>query len=126
MPRFRGSGHDKSKTQNPEVKYFDKYTPLLKKLTYGSEEYTQSLADLKPALDHHYSANHHHPEHHDQGICGMNLVDVIEMFCNWLALPERNIEKHVKQYNFSKQLIQILLNTVELFEEESTEEKGEQ
>ena len=32
-------------------------------LTYGSDEYKACLTEMKPALDHHYAANRHHPEH---------------------------------------------------------------
>ncbi len=55
--------HDRSKTESPEVECFDEYTPKLKGATYGSDEYKQWLAEMKPALDHHYAANRHHPEH---------------------------------------------------------------
>lgn len=56
--------HDRSKLLPPEKEMFDEVTGKLRGLTYGSEEYKQSLADLKPALDHHYAHNSHHPEHY--------------------------------------------------------------
>ena len=60
--------HDNSKLYDPEKPLFDKMTPRLKGLTYGSEEYKKSLAELKPALDHHYAHNSHHPEYYKNGI----------------------------------------------------------
>lgn len=55
--------HDQSKLLPPEVDTFVEFTPKLKGSTYGSEEYKGFLADMKPALDHHYSHNRHHPEY---------------------------------------------------------------
>ena len=60
----RAKQHDKSKLEEPEKSTFDYATPRLAGSTYGSEEYKGFLAELKPALDHHYAANSHHPEHY--------------------------------------------------------------
>jgi hypothetical protein len=57
--------HDQSKLLPPEVDTFVEFTPKLKGATYGSEEYKGFLAEMKPALDHHYSHNRHHPEFFD-------------------------------------------------------------
>ena len=54
--------HDRSKLAPPEVAAFTEYTPKLAASTYGSEEYKQFLEGMKPALDHHYAHNRHHPE----------------------------------------------------------------
>jgi membrane-associated HD superfamily phosphohydrolase len=59
--------HDRSKLTTPEVSTFTEYTPKLAGSTYGSEEYKQFLQGMKPALDHHYSKNRHHPEFHAKG-----------------------------------------------------------
>lgn len=113
--------HDKSKLESPEKELFDKYTPLLKSLTYGSEEYKESLVNLKPALDHHYTNNSHHPEHYENGIDGMCLIDVVEMLCDWLAAVKRtdngdiykSLEINRTRFNMSDQLYSILKNTVD-------------
>lgn len=60
----RSALHDESKLQEPEKSAFDLATPRLAGSTYGSDEYKGFLADLKPALDHHYTNNSHHPEHY--------------------------------------------------------------
>lgn len=59
----RLEAHDLSKLESPEKEMFDKFTPLLRDLTYGSPEYKQVLNDMGPALIHHYMENSHHPEH---------------------------------------------------------------
>lgn len=85
----RAQRHDASKLVPPEVEAFDIATPKLAGLTYGTDEYKQSLADLGVALEHHYAVNSHHPEHWTSGIAGMSLLDLVEMLVDWKAASER-------------------------------------
>ena len=115
----RGYEHDSSELEDPEVSLFDEMTPKLAESTYGSPEYTELLTALKPALDHHYAVNSHHPEQHTNGISGMTLMDIVEMFCDWKAASERhingNFERSIKinttRFNMDKQLVDIFENT---------------
>lgn len=115
----RAIRHDSSKLKEPEKSLFDKMTPKLKNLTYGSEEYKKSLDELKPALDHHYANNSHHPEYYKNGIDDFTLIDLIEMFLDWKAASERHedgdifrsIEINKNRFKMSDQLIRILNNT---------------
>lgn len=115
----RGVLHDDSKLRAPEKQLFDEMTPILKSLTYGSPEYKESLDRLKPALDNHYAMNSHHPEHYPNGIDDMNLMDIIEMFCDWQAAVQRtkngdfakSVEINEKRFNMSPQLAKIFMNT---------------
>lgn len=121
--RERSWNHDMSKLKHPEKELFDKYTPQLRDLTYGSDEYKKCLSELKPALDHHYANNSHHPEHYKEGIAGMDLVDVIEMLADWKAASERHadgdikksLEINKKRFNISDDLYSILCNTVDRY-----------
>ena len=116
----RGHAHDQSKLVKPELALFDEATPKLKDLEYGSEEYKQALAELKPALDHHYAKNSHHPEHYPEGVDEMTLMDIVEMFCDWKAATERmhdgnirqSLDHNRKRFNISDQLNKIFENTV--------------
>lgn len=161
---MRGVRHDQSKLESPEIEYLEKYTPKLRGLTYGSEEYQTCMAEMKPGIEHHYKHNSHHPEHYlmwecvvchrvckdqekikyfDQtdifycpvccknsiifecslkpasGFWGMNLLDLIEMMCDWKAAGLRHdngdlfrsIEINQKRYGFSDELADILRNT---------------
>ena len=120
----RSRCHDESKLEDPEKPYFDEFTPKLKGLTYGSDEYKQSLKELKVGLDHHYAQNSHHPEHFSNGINDMNLADIVEMFCDWKAATMRHadgdirksIELNKERFGMSDQLVDILMNSVELLE----------
>jgi hypothetical protein len=115
----RGFEHDKSKLEEPEKHLFDDMTPKLKNCTYGSEEYSGFLKELKPALEHHYKVNSHHPEHHEKGFGGMTLLDLIECFIDWKAASERHadgnfqrsIEINSKRFNMDSQLSTIFENT---------------
>ena len=97
--RGRGLAHDASKLVSPEREVFDAVTPRLRGLTYGSPEYKASLADLGPALEHHYAHNRHHPEHHNAVPClaGMTLIDVVEMLCDWKAATERHADGSIEK-----------------------------
>lgn len=59
---LRGESHDRSKLHPPEATMFGEFTPKLKAMQYGSDEYKQALKDMGPALQHHYEHNRHHPE----------------------------------------------------------------
>lgn len=147
----RQERHDQSKLESPEVEAYDEITRLLRGLTYGSEEYKASLRSQKPAIDHHYSVNRHHPEFFVTLECGgcykrfpkdatgycdqcgynlfpsspslrdMNLIDIIEMLCDWKAAGLRHtdgdifrsIEINKERFGYSEELAQILRNTAE-------------
>ena len=89
----RALEHDQSKLVSPEVEVFDKFTPKLKDSTYGSDEYKSFLEGMGVGLRHHYAYNSHHPEHYgDDGIHGMDLLDLVEMLADWKAATERHAD----------------------------------
>jgi hypothetical protein len=116
----RAYQHDASKLEEPEKSAFDRETPLLRDLTYGSDEYKAALKRLGVALEHHYAENSHHPEHYSNGIRGMSLLDVVEMLVDWKAATERHadgditssIDKNQKRFEYSDDLKAIFHNTI--------------
>lgn len=107
--------HDQSKLASPEREVFDEFTPRLAASTYGSDEYKGFLAGMKPALDHHYAKNDHHPEFFGVDVCvqcgakqsvqpcscggprrasleGMDLIQMLEMCCDWKAATMRHAD----------------------------------
>jgi len=72
----RSVDHDASKLKQPEKEAFDSLGPAeeMAKLTYGSPEYRANLARIKPAINHHYSKNDHHPEHYKLWKCPLCKV----------------------------------------------------
>ena len=116
--------HDRSKLERPEVELFTEFTPKLAGCTYGSDEYKSYLDAMRPALQHHYAKNRHHPEHWKNGVADMNLVDLVEMFCDWKAATDRHhdgnlhksIEKNAQRFEMNPQLVKIFENTADLFD----------
>jgi len=116
----RSSMHDVSKLNPPEKECYDIYTPMLKGLTYGSDEYKATLENMGHALQHHYQVNSHHPEHFENGVNGMSLIDLVEMLTDWKAASLRHadgdilksLEINKKRFGMSDQLAEIFENTV--------------
>lgn len=163
----RSERHDQSKLEQPEVALFTEYTPKLAGCTYGSAEYESFRLAMKPALDHHYARNSHHPEHYApteneetrmlerdivtlsasdlppgtiarlvdrltrdlavarSSVNGMNLLDVLEMFCDWKAATLRHdngnlrksIEHNAVRFGMAPQLVALFENTVDMVDE---------
>ena len=119
---FRIMFHDKSKLSKEEKPIFDKFTPKLKNATYGSKQYKKYLENMKPALNHHYAINRHHPEYfmkEDRYILNthsalgcMNLIDIIEMLCDWKSATLRHkngdiyksIDINQKRFGYTNEL----------------------
>lgn len=131
----RGLVHDASKLLPPEKEYFDRETPLLEVLEFGSKEYSDSIKRIKPALEHHYAHNDHHPQFHkEKGVSGMNLFSLLEMFFDWKASGERtktgNIYKSIeinrkrKNINMSEQVAEIFINTAKYLGYEQVGSEG--
>jgi hypothetical protein len=118
----RAENHDKSKLSDPELDVFSEFGPKLKNTKYGSEEYNESLHQMGSALKHHYQNNRHHPEHFENGVSGMNIVDFVEMICDWKAASlrmkngnfEESIDQNAKRFGLDPQVVSIIKNTSEL------------
>ena len=118
----RGKDHDNSKLEEFEFPAFSKYTPMLRNLTYGSDEYKKCLAELDPTLQHHYANNRHHPEHFKDGIKDMHLIDLIELFADWYCASKRHADGNIRnsiefnkdRFNMSDDMVSVFINTIEL------------
>jgi hypothetical protein len=116
----RAKVHDESKLGSIEKPYNDEFSQQLYSHEYMSEEYKQVLAKMQPAVEHHVQNNSHHPEYYANGIAGMDLYDLVEMYCDWKAAclknPKGNLNdsllKNAERYNIEPQLYTILCNTV--------------
>lgn len=119
---MRGKAHDYSKLSAEEKPYYDEAIPRIKDTLFGTPEYTEAAKLLGPGLEHHKAVNSHHPEFYDREISGMDLLDLVEMFCDWRAANERDGGKltfsdstraAMERYGIGGQLAEILVNTVE-------------
>jgi hypothetical protein len=134
----RAEQHDQSKLQSPEREAFDEFTSKLRGITYGSPEYKAMVSTvdgpMKKALQHHYGHNRHHPEHHKNGIKDMNLLDLLEMLCDWKSSSMRHndgnilksIEINQARFGFSEDLRIILENTAKWIDSQSVYHKAEE
>lgn len=118
----RLNDHDMSKLSPEEFEVFAEYFPKLRDSTYGSGEYKQLLEGMGKGLRTHYERNSHHPEHHPEGILDMNLIDFLEMVCDWSAAVHKHadgdlaksIEINAERFDLGPQIRRILLNSVHI------------
>ncbi len=115
----RASAHDRSKLEEPELSIFDEFSPKLRATTYGTDEYHQFRNAMGGALVHHYANNDHHPEHFEGGIHDMDLVQMVEMLCDWDAATKRHddgdllksIEANAERFGYGDEIKGLLINT---------------
>ncbi|MFC4639810.1 DUF5662 family protein [Deinococcus hohokamensis] len=127
----RAHVHDRSKLVSPEVEVFDSVTPRLRELEYGSDEYKASLKEMGTALQHHYKNNSHHPQFYENGIEGMDLLDLLEMICDWMAATKRHatgdirksIQLNAERFGYGEEITRLLLNTVPVLERLAEQER---
>lgn len=111
--------HDNSKLYEPEKSIFDEWTPKLASSSIGTEEYENMKKQMKIALDHHYANNTHHPEHFENGLNDMDLLEIFELFFDWKAASERHLDGNIyksitvnkERFKMSDQLEQIFIKT---------------
>jgi len=113
----RSKVHDDSKLREPEKAMFDIWVPELKRREFGSDEYKQALVEMGEGLKHHYDSNRHHPEHYENGINGMTIMDLVEMLCDWMAAAQAkksriDLSYLAERFGISDQLVEIIANTL--------------
>lgn len=113
----RAAMHDRSKLREPEKAGYDRLTQRLAGVAYGSEAYYAALEEAKGAIAHHYAHNTHHPEHFENGVAGMSLLDIIEMLADQKARSERtslaeSMAHNQQRFGIGDQLAVIIINTI--------------
>lgn len=118
----RAVEHDYSKFTPEEFAPYEHALPRFEAAEYGSEEYKAVCKSIEPAIAHHFQENSHHPEHFPDGINGMNLLDVIEMVCDWMAAAKRvpdgvlRLDLQRERFGIDNQLFGMIARTVEYLE----------
>jgi hypothetical protein len=112
--------HDNSKLSGIEKECLDK-AGAQERVEDQSEARKARMAILRPMIEHHYAHNSHHPEHYPDGVNGMDLLDLIEMLCDWKAAADErdtegfNIDRSLanapERWDLQPQLATILRNT---------------
>lgn len=118
----RGDRHDKSKFDPIELEPLQRMQDLIDSegpAKFGTDEYKRRTNLLGEMISHHRANNSHHPEHYPNGIRGMDLFDLVEMFFDWKTASERNGDTRMnlvaasEKYGIEEPLFSILLNTAE-------------
>lgn len=105
-------------------------SPIIKKyledeIEHCTNEYNVVVSEMESIVNSHFKDNRHHPRHFKNGINDMNLVDIMEMLSDWLALSNNNeniidiINKNKTKFKLGDQLESILINTVNSYFKES-------
>lgn len=121
----RAEVHDFSKLAEEELPGYAWATKKLKDLPYGSPERTEVMDGFKESVVIHYKNNDHHPEHFENGVNDMNLIQILEMVCDWKSAAEcrgGDIEKTAIQnkdrFKIDDQLWAVIMNTLKFLKEE--------
>ena len=123
MLKRRAVEHDNSKLTSPEREGFAKSLANNgNNHPYESTDYAKAIIDISEAVLHHHANNPHHPEYHADGIAGMNLIDLMEMFADWFAAAQQNTNGDIcrsiylgsERFKMSEQLTAIFENTKKL------------
>ena len=118
----RGANHDNSKLTEPECSGWlamDREP----RYPYGSKKYYDKMHRYKEVLEHHYSVNSHHPEHFKDPSLQMDLVDLIEMLCDWFSYSDNiswlegynTINSQCARFGLNDTIRHLLLNTFRNF-----------
>jgi hypothetical protein len=116
----RACEHDNSKFSPSEFEAYESAFAGFQQHAFGTEEYKAVIEEIRPAVERHYAANDHHPEFFAGGVNDMNLVQIIEMVCDWIAASQRrhgdlgeSLRINKARFTISDQLQRIIENTVE-------------
>ena len=128
---IRGVNHDKSKLCEPELSLWKKMDEE-PRYPYGTLKYKEKLNRYKEVFQHHYMHNKHHPEHWSGYYSEMDLMDVIEMLCDWLGYKEditlkeaeTLVNQQCERYGFNDTFRHLLYNTLKNYFTVSPSEKS--
>lgn len=111
--------HDRTKIGEDELDAYAEIVPGFKDYEYGTPEHKAHGNRLGPAWKHHTENNRHHTEHFENGLNDMNLLDLIEMVCDWRAASMRSgnfdygqsLRVFKERVNPDEQVMDIIRNT---------------
>ena len=118
----RAIQHDASKLREPELSMWKKMDEE-PRYQYGTKEYEDKIVRYKHLFDLHYENNPHHPEHFQNGISDMTLIDLMEMLCDWISYKDNiraseaiaMVEKQSKRFGYSDEIKNMLINTLVIY-----------
>jgi hypothetical protein len=114
--------HDNDKIANDTIfEVYEQYNSKLRNEKYDSPEFLKYAKIMRPAVQLHTSKNRHHFYDKSNQIKNeeVDLIDLIEVLCDWIGATERNpnidfkeaLEYNFEKYNIPKEWRIIMLNT---------------
>ena len=121
----RALKHDDSKFTTQQIRdnlvtLPDKWKLQQQGHDYHSPEQKEHRRRFAQEIHRHRSAHPHHPEHFPNGVNDMNLIDLIEMLCDWYASApdiDQSICENSCDYKIDPHITQILKNTARKLKE---------
>ncbi len=115
----RAENHDNSKLKSPEFELWEQMDSE-PKYAYGTKEYFEKMDRYRPLFELHWKNNRHHPEHFERSYDDIDLIDILEMICDWLSYKDNLtytqaselVSMQCERYNFSEELRELILNTL--------------
>lgn len=117
---YRGERHDLDKLQKPDKSGWDRVSPRLD-VEFGTPAYFDHLRNnLHGILERHYEVSDHHPEHFEQGVSGMNLLNLLEFLVDVADICKQHgtgdvlesLRISVLRFKIEPQLESVLINTL--------------
>lgn len=121
----RALTHDSSKFTTQQLKdnlitLPDKWKIQAAGHGYHSPQQKEHRQKFAPEIDRHRSAHPHHPEHFGNDVNKMDLIDLLEMLCDWyVSAPDidQSIGENSGDYNIDPHIRQLLENTASRLKE---------
>lgn len=120
----RARNHDNSAMGSPEVEVYRRYFDNYMEFRPGDPRREEVIANMAPAIGHHFLANDHHPEHFDKGLDDMDLIQITHFLADMMSCSEQEqvdiyelLEMARNRYSMSDQMYHILCNSVKKIKE---------
>ena len=127
----RALTHDASKLSAQELEdnfkaLPDKWRIQAQGHGYHSDEQEKHRKKFAAEIHRHRSTHPHHPEYFGNDVNKMNLIDLIEMLCDWYVSSvdiDESIRENSSEYKIDPHISQILENTALTLKEIAPKQK---
>ena len=85
----RGRTHYNSALGSPEIEVYHRFFPEYRQYKIGDPRKDEVFTQMAGAIGHHFRYNDHHPEHFENGINEMDLIQHIQFTAAFLSWTEQ-------------------------------------
>ena len=85
----RGRTHDNSALGSPEIEVYHRFFSEYRKYKIGDPRKDEVFAQMAEAIGHHFQYNDHHPEHFENGINDMDLIQLMQFTADIMSWSEQ-------------------------------------